>query len=71
VKLTAHSTTRRVLRKLAAGAIERKALVDKARAIAGNEHSATVALLRLIEAGLVTLEYRITEEGARALKGAA
>jgi hypothetical protein len=52
------------------GPIPRKDMLRITHAIARKAHAGQVALLRLVEDGLVTVEYRITPAGAKALREA-
>ena len=56
-----------VLDALRKGPIPKREMVRQARRLAGSEHGGDVALLRLVESGLVVCEYRMTPEGAAAL----
>jgi hypothetical protein len=70
-KLVASCVPHAVLAVLKArGNIERGAMLTITRALAGGETRGAMALKRLRDTGLVALEYRLTEQGERALKGA-
>ena len=67
-RLTQYGTPRAILAELAARRfVDRRAMLRRAKELAGSNSAALMALKRLQDQGLVVCEFRLTPEGAKAL----